>query len=130
MQVTNTKSEIMGRQLEEERLERERLEIKLAQVKSEYEEKTADLHSTHQRMKDVEELMEQYANEAKAANAVLAAGLGKISDREKPDALTSSAEERVRVLQEQVDNTRALLDKSKQQADEGVGAGTRGAART
>lgn len=118
MQATNSKSATISRQLEEERLERERVERKLAQVKSEYEEKTADLESTHQRMKDVEELMEQYAEEAKAANAVLAAGLDKIGERSDPEALTGATEERVSLLQEQVDSTKALLTKSKQHADE------------
>jgi hypothetical protein len=115
MQFTNQKSSTLERQLEEERIVKESLERKLAQLRSEYEEKTADLQSVNQRLKDAEELMGTYAEEAKAANAVLIAGLDKVAARESPTMLT---EERVRVLQEQVENTQVLLAKSKAQADE------------
>lgn len=118
MQFTNQKSSTLERQLEEERIVKESLERKLAQLRSEYEEKTADLQSVNQRLKDAEELMGTYAEEAKAANAVLIAGLDKVAARESPTMLASVTEERVRVLQEQVENTQVLLAKSKAQADE------------
>ncbi|KAF8538437.1 hypothetical protein BDD12DRAFT_917694 [Trichophaea hybrida] len=118
MQFTNQKSSTLERQLEEERIVKESLERKLAQLRSEYEEKTADLQSVNQRLKDAEELMATYAEEAKAVNAVLIAGLDKVAAREAPSMLASVTEERVRVLQEQVENTQVLLAKSKAQADE------------
>jgi len=118
MQINNAKSGTLERQLEEERQTKEALERKLAQLRSENEEKSADLQSVNQRLKDVEEMMETYAEEAKAANAVMAAGLDKVTAREPPNMLTSAAEERVMILQEQVANTQSLLAKSKAQADE------------
>jgi len=118
MQINNSKSGTLERQLEEERQTKEALERKLAQLRSENEEKSADLQSVNQRLKDVEEMMETYADEAKAANAVMAAGLDKVTAREPQNMLTSAVEERVMVLQEQVANTQALLAKSKAQADE------------
>jgi hypothetical protein len=118
MQVNNAKGATLERQLEEDRQVKEALERKLGQLRSEYEEKTADLQNVNQRLKDVEELMETYAEEAKAANACLAAGLDKVAAREPPSMLASATEERVRVLQEQVQNTQTLLAKSKAQADE------------
>jgi DNA repair exonuclease SbcCD ATPase subunit len=118
MQVNNAKGAMLERQLEEDRQVKESLERKLAQLRSESEEKTADLQNANQRLKDVEELMETYAEEAKVANACLAAGLDKMAAREPPSMLASATEERVRVLQEQVINTQALLAKSQAQADE------------
>ncbi|TGZ78041.1 hypothetical protein EX30DRAFT_310548 [Ascodesmis nigricans] len=118
LRVSNTKSSTLERQLEEERITKEGLERKLAQVRGEYEEKTADLQSLNQRLKDVEELMTSYAEEAKVANAVLSAGLGKLGERDIDSAMSHHNDERVRVLQEQVDSTKVLLAKSQAQADE------------
>lgn len=118
MQLTNQKSDTLERQLEEERITKEALDRKLAQLRSENEERSADLQNLNQRLKDTEELMQTYSEEAKAANAVLAAGLDKVAQREVPAMLASASEERVVVLMEQIENTQALLAKSKAQADE------------
>ncbi|PUU76827.1 hypothetical protein B9Z19DRAFT_1129131 [Tuber borchii] len=117
MEASSERSTTLARQLEEERLVKEGLERKLAQVKSEYEGKVADLTSTDTRLRDTEELMEKYAEEARAANAAMAAGLQKVSEREIMRG-TGAADERVRVLQEQVASANSLLAKSKVQADE------------
>lgn len=117
MEASSERSTTLARQLEEERLVKEGLERKLAQVKSEYEEKVADLTSTDTRLRDTEELMEKYAEEARAASAAMAAGLQKVSEREIMSG-TGAADERVRVLQEQVASANSLLGKSKAQADE------------
>ncbi|KAI5812842.1 hypothetical protein BZA77DRAFT_133551 [Pyronema omphalodes] len=118
MQLTNQKADTLERQLEEERITKEALDRKLAQLRSENEERSADLQNLNQRLKDTEELMQTYSEQAKAANAVLAAGLDKVAQREVPAMLASAAEERVVVLMQQVENTQALLAKSKAQADE------------
>ncbi|KAH0607400.1 uncharacterized protein H6S33_002434 [Morchella sextelata] len=117
MDATASRTATLSRQLEEERLVKEGLERKLAQVKSEYEEKAADLENANTRLRDVEELMEKYAEEARAANAALAAGLQKVADRE---IMTNTAltDERVKALQEQVESAKSLLKKSKDQADD------------
>lgn len=118
LQATNNKSHTLERQLEEERVVKESLERRLAQLRSEYEEKTADLQSVNQRLKDAEELMETYSEEARAASAVLSAGLDRVATREPTGILLSGSDDRVRVLKEQVENTQILLAKSKGQADE------------
>jgi DNA repair exonuclease SbcCD ATPase subunit len=122
MQLTNQKSTTLERQLEEERVVKESLERKLAQLRSEYEEKTADLQSVNQRLKDMEELMETYQEEARAANAVLAVGLDRVTVKEPSSAVSSAAssaaEDRLRVLQDQIRNTQSILAGSKAQADE------------
>ena len=117
MEASGERSTTLARQLEEERVVKEGLERKLAQVKSEYEEKVADLRSTDTRLRDTEELLGKYAEEARAASAAMAAGLQKVSEREIMSG-TGAADERVRVLQEQVASANSLLAKSKAQADE------------
>lgn len=118
MQSTTRKNTTLERQLEEERVVKEGLERKLAQVKSEYEEKTAEMENLHSRLRDMEELMESHAEEATAASAALAAGLQRVVDRGATNTPDASGEERVRALQEQVETTKALLQKCKNQADE------------
>lgn len=117
MDATASRTSTLARQLEEERLVKEGLERKLAQVKSEYEEKGADLESANSRLRDVEELMEKYAEEARAANAAMAMGLQKVAEREIMSN-SSLTDERVKTLQVQVESAKSLLKKSTDQADE------------
>ncbi|CUS08813.1 unnamed protein product [Tuber aestivum] len=117
MESSSERSTTLARQLEEERMVKEGLERKLAQVRSEYEEKVADLTSANTRLRDAEELMEKCAEEARAARAAMAAGLQKVSEREIMSD-TGAADERVRVLQDQVASANSLLARSKAQADE------------
>lgn len=117
MEATASRTSTLARQLEEERLVKEGLERKLAQVKSEYEEKGADLESVNSRLRDVEELMEKYAEEARSANAAMAMGLQKVAQREIMSN-SSLTDERVKTLQEQVESAKSLLKRSTDQADE------------
>lgn len=117
MDATASRTSTLARQLEEERLVKEGLERKLAQVKSEYEEKGADLESANRRLRDVEELMEKYAEEARSANAAMAMGLQKVAEREIMSN-SSLTDERVKTLQVQVESAKSLLKKSTDQADE------------
>lgn len=117
MEATASRTATLARQLEEERLVKEGLERKLAQVKSEYEEKGADLESANSRLRDVEELMEKYAEEARSANAAMAMGLQKVAEREIMSN-SSLTDERVKTLQEQVESAKSLLKRSTDQADE------------
>lgn len=117
MDATASRTSTLARQLEEERLVKEGLERKLAQVKSEYEEKGADLESANSRLRDVEELMEKYAEEARSANAAMAMGLQKVAEREIMSN-SSLTDERVKTLQVQVESAKSLLKKSTDQADE------------
>lgn len=117
MEATASRTSTLARQLEEERVVKEGLERKLAQVKSEYEEKSADLESANSRLRDVEEMMEKYAEEARSANAAMAMGLQKVAEREIMSN-SSLTDERVKALQEQVESAKSLLKRSTDQADE------------
>ncbi|KAF3941474.1 hypothetical protein ABW19_dt0209878 [Dactylella cylindrospora] len=112
------KSDLLERQLEDDRTVREALERKLGRLKSEYEERSTDLEAANRRLKDVEELAEQHAEEAKNARAAMIAGLEKAAGREILDIVGSAADERVVILQDQVLASKTMLAKQKQQADE------------
>jgi len=116
--ASQDKSQLLERQLEEERVVKENLERKLARMKSEHEERSADLESTSRRLKDTEALSHKHAEEAQKAREVMLAGLQKAADREVLDIVGSAADERVLILQEQINEAKLLLDRSKTQADE------------
>ncbi|EPS36797.1 hypothetical protein H072_9633 [Dactylellina haptotyla CBS 200.50] len=116
--AAQNKTELLERQLEDDRTIRESLERKLARLKSEYEERSADLDAANRRLKDVEELAEKHADEAKSARDAMIAGLEKATGREVLDIVGSAANERVVILQDQVQASKSMLAKHKQQADE------------
>ncbi|KAF3930195.1 hypothetical protein ABW20_dc0101887 [Dactylellina cionopaga] len=118
MVSTQKKTELLERQLEDDRTIREALERKLVRLKSEYEERSTDLDAANRRLKDVEELAEQHAEEAQSARDAMIAGLEKATGREVIDIMGSAADERVVILQEQVVASKTMLSKHKQQADE------------
>ncbi|KAF3917267.1 hypothetical protein AA313_de0203557 [Arthrobotrys entomopaga] len=118
MLAAQKKTELLERQLEDDRTVRESLERKLARLKSEYEERSADLEAANRRLKDVEDLAEKHADEAKSARDAMIAGLEKATGREVLDIVGSAADERVVILQDQVLASKTMLAKHKQQADE------------
>ncbi|KAK4239167.1 hypothetical protein C8A03DRAFT_43184 [Achaetomium macrosporum] len=107
---------LLERKLDEERALRETIESKLNKLKAEHEARTAELVATTQRLRDVEELAEQHANEARLHREAVMAGLEKIStkDTAKSDKENS---ERLRALQGQIDSANALVRKYQQEAD-------------
>ncbi|KAJ6264183.1 hypothetical protein Dda_0325 [Drechslerella dactyloides] len=116
--ASQKKSELLERQLEDDRTVREALDRKLARLKSEYEERSTDLEAANRRLKDVEELAEKHAEEAKSARDAMISGLEKAAGREVLDIVGSAADERVVILQDQVVASKTMLAKHKQQADE------------
>ncbi|RVD90109.1 uncharacterized protein DFL_001085 [Arthrobotrys flagrans] len=116
--ATQQKTELLEQQLEDDRTIRESQERKLARLKSEYEERSADLEAANRRLRDVEELAEQHAKEAKSARDAMMAGLEKAAGRNVSSITGSAAEERVAILQDQVQASKDMLAKHKEQADE------------
>ncbi|KAF3912713.1 hypothetical protein ABW21_db0207834 [Orbilia brochopaga] len=116
--ASQKKSELLERQLEDDRTVREALERKLARLKSEYEERSTDLEAANRRLKDVEDLAEKHAEEARSARDAMICGLEKAAGREVLDIVGSAADERVVILQDQVVASKTMLAKHKQQADE------------
>lgn len=110
------RADTLESQLEEERSQREALERKLHSIKADYEAQSAELESVSRRLREKEELVNKYSDEAKASQAAVMAGLAKIA--ESAETSSTASDERVVALQQQVESARALLQKSKTQADE------------
>jgi chromosome segregation ATPase len=107
---------LLERKLDEERALRETIESKLNKLKAEHEARTAELVATTQRLRDVEELAEQHANEARMHREAVMAGLEKISMKD-PAKSDKDSSERIRTLQGQIDSANAMVRKYQQEAD-------------
>lgn len=112
------RTELLERQLDEDRVARDDMEKQLKIVRAELEEKIAELQLTTRRLKDIEELAEKSTCEARSARAALSAGLKRVAERREVDIVGSAADERVSLLQQQLQVSKELLAKNKGQADD------------
>ncbi|PGH05056.1 hypothetical protein GX51_03154 [Blastomyces parvus] len=116
--ASSAKTELLERQLEEERDHREGLERKLLQLRAEHEERTTELENTTRRLRDAEELAETHAREAESHRAAFLAGLDRASSRDAESAAKSLSEQRVAALKEQVDRANQMVKTNHQAANE------------
>lgn len=114
------KTALVERQLEEEREVREGLEKKLLQLRSEHEERTADLENVTRRLRDTEELNETHAREAETHKTAFLSGLDRASSFDSDSSARSFADQRVGVLEAQVEAANALARTNQEAADESV----------
>ncbi|PNS19570.1 hypothetical protein CAC42_7414 [Sphaceloma murrayae] len=103
------------RKLDEERGLRSQLEAKLTQLKSQHEERTAELEQTSRQLRDAEELAEKHAHEAKTHRIAMVEGLSKV--RATSEADRGLNDERVAILQQQVETANAMVRKNQAAAD-------------
>lgn len=113
--ASTSKTELLERQLEEERTARNELEAKLTQLKSQHEERTVELESTSRRLRDAEALSEQHATEARTHRQAVLAGLGRV--KESSGMTSNIADERAVVLQQQVDKANVMVRQNQAAAD-------------
>ncbi|KAF2192504.1 hypothetical protein K469DRAFT_735480 [Zopfia rhizophila CBS 207.26] len=113
--ASSDKSALLEKKLEEERYQRDSLQQKLAQLRAEHEDRTTELESASRRLRDAEELVEKYSEEARLHRLAVLSGLGKIADRD--DDENEAMDERVTILQQQVDAANALVRKNQNAAD-------------
>ena len=116
--IMSEKATVLERQLADDKNAREELEKTAARLKNELEEKAVDLESTNRRLREVEEIAEKSTGEARSACAALSAGLKRVAERREINIVGSAADERVNLLQEQLQASKDLLAKSKSQADD------------
>jgi hypothetical protein len=107
---------LLERKLEEERTLREKVETKLTMLKAEHENRTSELETATRRLRDAEELSEQYANEARTHKQAVLSGLDKVTSRELSPT-SSSNNDRIVALQGQVAAASALARKYQAAAD-------------
>ncbi|KAF1964679.1 hypothetical protein BU23DRAFT_53122 [Bimuria novae-zelandiae CBS 107.79] len=115
LSASSDKSGILEKQLEEERYQRENLQQKLAQLRSEHENQTTELEAASQKLRDTEEIAEKHAEEARLHRQAVLSGLGQIGTRDVGN--DDATDERVTILQQQVDAANALVRKNQTAAD-------------
>lgn len=107
---------LLERKLDEERTLREKVEAKLSKIKSEYENRTAELETATRRLRDAEEIAEQHAEEARTHRQAVLAGLDRVAARDLK-ANSSAMEDRSTALQAQIQAANALVRKYQAAAD-------------
>lgn len=113
--ASTDKSDLLERRLEEERSQRDEAERTLRELKSQHDARTDELESTSKRLRDAEELAEKHAEEARTHRSVVLAGFGKAAER---DGNSDGAnEERIAILQQQVEAANVMIRQNQAAAD-------------
>ncbi|KAF4553213.1 Galactose oxidase-like protein 2 [Elsinoe fawcettii] len=113
--ASTDKAAHLERKLEQERGARSQIESKLTQLKSQHEERTAELEQTSRQLRDAEELAEKHAYEAKTHRIAVVEGLSKMRATTESDRGLN--DERVKILQQQVETANAMVRKNQAAAD-------------
>ncbi|TLD25701.1 cell polarity protein-like protein [Venturia nashicola] len=113
--ASSEKADLLERKLEEEKMSRSEAEQKLAQLRNEHDNRTAELETTTRQLRDTEELAEKHAAEARTHRAAVMSGFGVVNDRGLDDE--PNHDERVKMLQEQLDAANAMVRKNQEAAD-------------
>ncbi|OBT52254.1 hypothetical protein VE04_08799 [Pseudogymnoascus sp. 24MN13] len=108
--------EHLERKVEEERTQREAVEDKLRNLRSEHEERTSELETASQRLRDAEEIADKHATEAQSLRLAVMSGLDKVSTRDMSMSPTSGGE-KVATLQAQAEAANVLVRKYQTAAD-------------
>ncbi|KAL8967680.1 MAG: hypothetical protein Q9183_002803, partial [Haloplaca sp. 2 TL-2023] len=115
--ASNDKASHLERKLDEERAQREMVDQRLLQLRAEHEERTAELETTTRRLRDAEELAEKHANESRKHRDVIMGGLDQIGTRDLGASSSAAVDQRVAMLQEQVESSHELVRKNQNDAD-------------
>ena len=116
--ASTDKTLLLEKKLNDERRQREILDQKLLQLRSEHEERTAELDDTTRKLRDAEEMASANAAEAKTHRQAMVSGLEKLNSRGLAGQNKPVQDERVPLLKEQVENAHALVRKNQVAADD------------
>jgi hypothetical protein len=112
---SSDKASLLEKQLEEERFQRESARQQLAQLRAQHEDQSTELEAASQKLRDTEELAEKYAEEARLHRTAVLSGLGEITNRDVADS--DATNERVLILQQQVETATLMVRKNQTAAD-------------
>ncbi|KAI4192897.1 MAG: hypothetical protein LQ346_004096 [Caloplaca aetnensis] len=115
--ASTDKAAHLERKLDEERAQREHVDQKLLQLRAEHEERTAELEATTRKLRDAEELAETHANESRKHRDVVLGGLDKIGTRDLGASTSAAVDDRVTMLQQQVDDAHGLVRQNQADAN-------------
>ncbi|KAI5243334.1 hypothetical protein E4T42_07364 [Aureobasidium subglaciale] len=113
--ASTDKSTLLEDRLEEERRGRNELEQQVSQLRSQHEERAVELETTSRRLRDAEGLAEKHAAEARTHRQAVLDGLNKISTRGSDTR--GIVDERVSILQEQVETANTMAKENQAAAD-------------
>ena len=115
VRVSTERAESVERKLDEERSQRDQVEQKLRQLKAEHEERSSELENTSRQLREAQETADSHAEEARNHRGAVLAGLGKLSERDTTSARNN--DERVRVLEAQIENANSMVRQNQSAAD-------------
>ena len=115
--ASEEKYTLLDRKLQQEREDKENVHMKLSQLRTEHEERTAELEITSRKLRDAEELAEKHAGEAQKHRNVLIAGLDKLNSKSVDGSQNTSGERRIATLQQQVKDANNLVLKSQNETE-------------
>jgi hypothetical protein len=114
--ASSEKSALLEKKLEEERYQTDHLRQKLSQLRAEHELRTAELETASQKLRDAEELTEKHAEEARHHRQAVLTGLDRAT--EPIDGKQDAMDERVEILQRQIEVANAMTRKNQSAADQ------------
>lgn len=115
--ASSEKASTLERHLEQEREQKESLERKLVNLRAEHEERTTELESTAQRLRETEELAESHAKEAATHREAFVGGLSRAAHVDGPAPRDTATEQRILVLQQSADRAHSLAKNNQEAAD-------------
>jgi hypothetical protein len=113
--ASSDKTTLLETRLEEEKAQSDHLRQKLAQLRTEHEMGIAELESASQKLRDAEELAEKHAEEARFHRNAVMTGLDRAA--EPVDVNQDAMNERVAILQRQVESANSMARKNQAAAD-------------
>ena len=114
--ASSEKSALLEKKLEDERSQSDNLRQELTRLRAEHDARVTELQTATQRLRETEELADKHAEEARVHRQAVLSGLGSIASR-SGDA-QDSVDERVLVLQQQIEAANTMTRKNQLAADQ------------
>jgi chromosome segregation ATPase len=114
--ASSEKTSFLEKKLEEEQEQGDILRQKLTQLRAEHEARVMELETASQKLRDTEELAEKHAEEARLHRATVFSGLESMTERSEEDS--SNFDERVTILQQQIETANSMARKNQAAADQ------------
>ncbi|OJD33926.1 cell polarity protein [Diplodia corticola] len=112
--ASTDKAALLESKLDDERTLRSELEQQFAKIRAEHEDSKRELESTARRLKDSEEIAAKHAEEAAMHREAVLNGLARATDKDTDEDVS---DQRVQILQQQLDAASAMVRKNQEAAD-------------
>ena len=116
--ASSDKAGMLERKLEDETNTRNMIEQTLAKLRTQHEEKVAELESTARKLQDAQELAEKHALEASTHREAVLSGLNNIRTSRSVEDSSGASDERVTILLQQVESANGRAQQNQEAADQ------------